>query len=302
MATDPPEPTALGNGSSLIIDGVGWVYTPDPKRGFLGTVVVWAERNELDTLNLIVDNNSASLAAVAAGFADSPMIWEAEGTELRPAEPVPAAMPAAPETDEFVSVLVDAGLEVVADHGVWIGELNGLEVARIGLIDGTPTIDLGVGAYDQFAAAAIDPDRDPAEALRMIIGLVAPHRQPGSEPHPMGRLVRSRWLRAQAVRNPALVGLEALHPVPLLEARPGLQEDQPAAALGAVRDDEVLVVFAVGLDLGVSETAAGLIGLHEPTRVIVAMPSRDHHDRIRSSLDRLSVPVDLIALEGEWAG
>lgn len=277
------------------------MYTPDRVRGFLGTVIVWAERNDLSALNVIVDDGAAQLAAIAHGFADAPAIWQTEDTTLRSAEAVAAAMPAAPETDEYVDVLTNAGLEVVADHGVWIGELNGLELARVGLLDGSPRIDLGVGAYDQFASAAIDPDRDPAEGLRMIIDLVGPHRRAGSEPHPMGRLVRSRWLRAQAVRDPALVGLDALHPVPLLEARPGLQEDQPAAALGSVGEEEVLVVFAVGLDLGVSETAAGLIGLHQPSRVVVAMPPRDHHDRIRSSLERLSVPASLVAIKGEWA-
>jgi len=264
-------------------------------------VVVWAERNDLQSLNVIVDDGAAQLAAIAQGFSDSPAIWQTDDTALRPAQSVSAAMPAAPETDEYVDVLTNAGLEVVADHGVWIGELNGLEVARIGLLDGVPRIDLGVGAYDQFASAAIDPDRDPAEALKMITDLVGPHRRAGSEPHPMGRLVRSRWLRAQAIREPSLVGLDVLHPVPLLEIRPGLQEYQPAAALGSVDEDEVLVVFAVGLDLGVSETAAGLIGLHQPSRVVVAMPERDHHDRIRSSLERLSVPASLIAIEGEWA-
>ena len=209
----------------------------------------------------------------------------------------------APDCAELTAVLASAGLDVVADHGIWLGELNGLEVARVGRREGTCAIDIGVGAYDQFASAALTPEgRDPAEAIVSVISMVRPHRSAVSAPHAIGRLVRSRWLRAQLVRDPSTIGLESLNPVPLLFARPGLMETQPAAALGVDADGaSVLVVCTVGLDLGVAETAAGLAALHQPDRIIVVVPPRDHHQRIVDAVDALAVRSTVVSVEGEWA-
>ena len=204
----------------------------------------------------------------------------------------------------MTAVLSGAGLDVVADHGVWLGELNGLEVARVGSRRGECSIDIGVGAYDQFAAAALTPeDKDPSDSLATVVSMVRPHRSADSAPHAIGRLVRSRWLRAQLVRSPDLIGLATLDPTPLLIERPGLMENQPAAAVGETEaGDKVLVACTVGLDLGIAETAAGLIALHNPDRVIVVVPPRDNHPRIVDAVATLAVPSTVVALEGEWSG
>ncbi len=192
---------------------------------------------------------------------------------------------------------------MVADHGIWLGELNGLEVARVGKRDGQCSIDIGVGAYDQFASAALTPEgRDAAEALAEVVSMVRPHRSADSAPHAIGRLVRSRWLRAQLVRDPAPIGLNALNPIPLLFERPGLMESQPAAALGIDNGNaSVLVACTVGLDLGIAETAAGLSALHQPDRIIVVVPPRDHHQRIVDAVEALAVPSTVVSVDGEWA-
>lgn len=258
---------------------------------------------------LIVDEGAGELAHAASMFADpAPSIWQATGRSMSKASAIAPVVPSPPECLSMTADLAAAGLDVVADHGVWLGELNGLEVARVGLRDGHCSMDIGVGAYDQFASAALNLDRDDVEALDTVVRMVRPHRIAGAAPHAIGRLVRSRWLRAQVVRDPGLIGLDQLNPIPLLRERPGLMETQPAAGLGRRGTSTVLVVFAVGLDMGIAETAAGLAATHagQPdgdniAEIIVVVPTRDRHPRIIESVETLRLPARVIAIEGEWA-
>jgi hypothetical protein len=267
----------------------------------LGQAVVWANRNGCSELNVVLDDNAAEMAFVAEGYrAPHPRVWEASGRSLLPASPNRPVIPEPPACAELSMMMSDAGLDVVADHGVWIGEINGLELARVGERDGKCTIEIGVGAYDQFAASALHHG-DPVAKLSQVIDMVRPHRIADAQPHPMGRLVRSRWLRAQAIRSPGLVELDELAPIPLLRERPGLMETQPAAAIGLRGDARVLVIFTVGSDVGVSETAAALSRFHEPDEVIVVLPERDRHPVIVASVELVAAAASVITLEGEWA-
>ena len=284
----------------MVVDDQGWVYVPTVVPGVVGTAVVWAAAQNCTTTNVIVDEGAGALAHAATGFNAPPVVWLAEGRSISKAEPIAPIIEPAPTCPAMTAELATAGLDVVADHGVWIGEINGLEVARVGMREGECSIDIGVGAYDQFASAALSPDRDVAESLQTVLSMVAPHRSAESTPHALGRLVRSRWLRAQLVRNPSSIGLDSLNPIPLLHERPGLNEAQPAAALGANSEGSVLVVCTVGLDLGVAETAAGLAALHQPDSIVVALPERDRHQRIIDSVASLAAPSKVVAVEGEW--
>ena len=292
----------MGAGAVVLHDGAAWAYHPDAPSGSIGAVVTWALTQSASAVNLLVDGAAGREAFVVGGFAEPrPVVWSIDGRSISPAQAVAPTIEPAPACAEQMAVLAEAGLDVVADHGVWIGEHNGLEVARVGLRDDACGIDIGVGAYDQFASTALAGDRDPAEALHGVVEMVRPHRVVGSAPHPMGRLVRSRWLRASAVRTPDTLGLDSLDPTPLLDPRPGLMESQPAAGLGRRGTETVLVVFTVGLDLGVTETAAGLIALHEPDAALIVLPARDRHPRIVEAAQALGCPTEVVALEGEWS-
>ena len=83
-------------------------------------------------------------------------------------------------------------------------------MARVGLRGDECEIDIGVGAYDQFASAALSVDRDDAAALSVVVDMVRPHRVSESEPHPIGRLVRSRWLRSQIMNDPQIIEMANL--------------------------------------------------------------------------------------------
>ena len=269
----------------------------------LGTTLVWAQSRGATQTNLITDERDGLLAFTADGFAEpAPRVWQAIGRTIVALDPERPEIPAPPDCPESTAILAGLDLAVVADHGVWIGDLNGLEVARVGLRGEECEVDIGVGAYDQFASAALSIDRDEESALAKVIEMVRPHRVADADPHPIGRLVRSRWLRSQIIADPQLAGLVELHPIPLLIPRPGLVESQPAAASGVDTEGrKVLVICSTGIDLGVVETAAGLSAFIEADRVVVVMPARDHHPRIGQSLKTLAVPAELVALEGEWS-
>jgi len=277
--------------------------------GALGSAVIWGTAHGCERVNLIVDEGGGDLAHAATMFAEpAPQIWRAHEREIHLVEPVVPKIERPPECLDYNVVLAEAGLDIVADHGVWLGEINGLEVARVGLRDGKCSIDIGVGAYDQFASAALNVDRDAATELAMVVDMVRPHRTAGAAPHPMGRIVRARWLRTQIIRQPDLIGLDSINPIPLLHERPGLMEAQPAAAIGRRGNETVLVVCSVGLDLGVAETAAGLAAylcgddtIHSIDEVIVAVPTRDRYQRIVDSVAGLALPSSVLAVEGEWS-
>ena len=302
LETDIAEVQRLGGGACARVDDAAWVYFPTSAPGLLGSAVVWAASQECSEINLIVDQHSSELAHAASGFAEPrPAVWKAIERRIEQADPVAPEIPAAPACAELTAELASAGLDVVADHGVWIGEINGLEVARVGSRNGECSVDIGVGAHDQFASAALNQDNEFGESLASVIAQVEPHRRAGAAPHAIGRLVRSRWLRAQLMGQPELVGLDSLNPIPLLHPRPGLLESQPAAGLGERGGSAVLVVCTVGLDLGIAETAAGLIALHQPDEVVVVVPPRDRHQRIVEAAARLAVPAVVVAVEGEWS-
>lgn len=229
-------------------------------------------------------------------------MWHAAGRVLEPVEPVAPSVQSPPDCNEHLALLSGLGVDVVADHGVWIAEVNGLEVARIGLRDGQRcSIDIGIGAYDQFAAAALADD-DEAERIAAVAELVRAHRSADVPPHAIGRLVRARWLRAQAIRHPALLEHDRIDPIPLPYPRPGLVETQPAAALGVdAGGRQSLLMFAVGLDLEAIELAAALAQMHDVDAVTVVVPGRDRHQRLVDAVGALGVPAAVATLEGEWS-
>lgn len=269
----------------------------------MGTTLVWAQSQGAARTNLITDERDGLLAFTATGFAEpSPTVWQAVERSIVATEPQAPEIPPPPNCPESTAILAGLELEVVADHGVWLGEIHGLEVARVGLRGDECEIDIGVGAYDQFASAALSVDRDDAAALSVVVDMVRPHRVSESEPHPIGRLVRSRWLRSQIMNDPQIIEMANLNPIPLLVPRPGLVESQPAAGVGDdVNGAKTLVVCSTGIDLGVAETAAGLAAYTSPDRIVVVMPTRDHHPRIVASLATLGPPAELVALDGEWS-
>jgi hypothetical protein len=300
-----PAPFAAGAG--LVEDrsggGVGWVLADvDPARA-LGPAVVWAGRNGVGALHLLVDDAGAAglLARRAPLFALSPSISRVAGRALEAAAPVAHVVepPLDPRLVEVASMFVAAGCDRVVEHGRVVAEVAGLEVARVSIgADGEPLLEVGVGRFDREAHAMISGGDIDAARLAEVVRLVAGHRRPGAPPHPLKSLVPERALRARVVATPSLVGAERLVAVPPVVEAPDLRTALPAPAVGEAGDGApVVVVCSTGIDLDVVPTAADTwLRDGRGGRLVVAVPTRDVHRVTEELAGALVVPAEVVGV------
>ena len=115
------------------------------------------------------------------------MVWWARGRELHAVEPEPHR-PAARPSDAvlaFEPQLLAAGCDVRVEHGALIGEVLGLEVARVvEPADAPPRLEVGVGRHDREAFAIIHGDLPTDAALAEVVAAVRRHRRAGAPEHP----------------------------------------------------------------------------------------------------------------------
>jgi hypothetical protein len=260
----------------------------------LGKALAIADSEGADGLHLIVDANETIAARRAGGFAADIHVWRLEGRSLVEARPAPMPDETVPDVPlEMLGELRAAELDVATEHGIVRGEVLGLEVARIAA--DPPTLNIGVGIYDQEAFAVINAGQATNVSLARVRDEVLSKRRPGADSHPFNRLVRERWLRALAVRDPSSVGVEELLPVAPLVERGGLKEVRPCAALGHDGAEPVLVVFSSGIDLDLIPTAAELAVHHQPQRIVLAVAERDRHPVTGRMAALLAWPMTFVA-------
>ncbi len=285
-------PTASGAVVAASADGTAFVLLEDGSPGGLGGALLWASRHDAGSLVVFVDSDAGRLARLATYF-DTPAmpiqvraVVGAASVEAAP-EPVPVPLegpgdaPAA-ETEEILALLRAEGLEAVVEHGVLRGEVLGLEVARAVVwpseVGGDDRLHLeaGVGRFDRDAAAAVHPDEDPAVALARSSDAVRRYRHRGAGAHPLSLLARERWLRADLIADPSLVGAASLRAVDMTTEPAGMKDAHPAAALGVSIDGRpLLVICSTGFDLALVPLAADTRALHDPdARLVIAVPAR----------------------------
>jgi hypothetical protein len=208
-----------------------------------------------------------------------------------------------------VDLLIDAGLEVVAEGGLVRGEVNGLEIARIvhgattaGVPIAEPQLEVGVGKADRELTAMVHGELAPVDQLARVVGIVREHRRPGAPRHPLNQLVPERWLRAVLCRDPGIVGVAALRPAPGVRARPNLTERDIAIAAGTAADGApVVVACSVGIALDLVPTAADACEAIDPAaRLLLALPERDDHPGTRRLAARLRTPAEVVPVPGDW--
>jgi hypothetical protein len=320
---------AFGGGAALTgpdeARSTAWVLVEGVPRRALGPALLWAERHGAEQLHLIVDPTTATAEPGAGPHADAlgtlarqaayldepvPQVWRVTGTTLAPAEPAPLGEPPpAPAPSDLVDLLVDAGLEVVAEGGMLRGEINGLEVARI--VSGTstagvpldaPLLEVGVGKADRELTAMLHGELAPVDQLDRVIEIVRRHRRGGAPRHPLNQLVPERWLRAVLVREPGLVGLTALRPAEGAHARANLRESDIAVARGETPDGTTVVVAcAVGVAPDLVPLAADARAAIDPgARLVLALPARDDLPGNRRLAGRLRPPATVTPIPGDW--
>jgi hypothetical protein len=298
-------------GCAAAHDGVAWISPASDQPVAIGAAMAWAVRHDADRLHMFVE--SGSVAAVDAGavarrgsvFRHPVAVFLIDGSEVsfaEPAAPEPVRVPA-PTTEEQRLLLEQAGVEVVVEDGEVVGEVLGLEVARVVVdADGTARLEVGVGRFDREAFALLHGDLSPPEALARAVREVSAVRRPDAEPHPINRVARERWLRHHLIENPGIVGAEVLRPADPVRPRAGLRDAAIAVAVGERVDGTPLVVASsVGVDLEAVPDAADARLRHAPdAELVLVVPPRDDHPITRDLAALLAEPAEVVTVPGPW--
>lgn len=266
----------------------------------LGPAMVLARRVRDDApLHVLADEAAGVLARRAGEFAAPPTVWQIDGTSLQRAEPqpIPPAEPLDPRVAPFADLLARCGADPLVEHGRLIGEVAGLEVARIVVGEDGPRLEVGVGRFDREGHEMVANGAPDEVTLRRVVALVRSHRIDAGEHHPLRTLAAARGVRARLVADPSLVGADHLLPLPPVVEPPDLKTPWPAAAAGADLDGAPLVVVcSVGIDLDFVPTAAearlAAFG-DSPARLVLAVPERDIHTITLDLAGALRVPAEV---------
>jgi hypothetical protein len=312
LAGDPPgaEVVPFGAGAGLHTPDATWVLIERAGAG-IGAALAWAGERAPGPLHVVVTGPAAERAGVlarqATNFLPAPTVWRARGRDLEAVEPQPPAAPAEPAPAALGSMeaLREADLDVVVEHGVVRGEIEGLEVAVVAVDeDGTARIEVGVGRNDREAFALLHGDLAPASALRRVADTVRQHRRAGAAPHPLNRMAPERWLRARLLHDPDRLPGWSLGAIAGPEQRRTVDERGPAFAYGLDADAApVVLACSVGIDLELVPAAADARAAVEPhARLVLAVPARDAHPVTRALAAMLERPAELLPIDGGGGG
>jgi hypothetical protein len=284
------------------VDRRAWIVSMSDDLAVLGGVLVWIDRHGLAEVDLIVDHHAGEHARRAGVLAPECRVWEVVGSEVRSAvpAPIPAALDRPEDFAPLESVLSEAGVELVCENGVLRAEVAGLEVARIVRGPDGPVLEAGVGRFDREAGALLHAGRSPMKAVAETVAQVRPHRIRGAVSHPVNRLARERWLRAEVVADPGSVEISMPALVEPIPPRTTLLEAVPAAVLGHDGDRRILVVCSVGADLGLVPAIADLVLAHRPDAVRIVVPERDRLAHLERLVERLPVATEILTVSVPW--
>ncbi|HEY7625559.1 MAG TPA: hypothetical protein VH761_00770 [Ilumatobacteraceae bacterium] len=246
-----PAPFALG--AAATAGDVGWVLLEERHHTGLGPALAWALRAGVRRLHVLADEGTGTIARRAVAFAVPIDVWQVDGRTLLPAaaEPLPSTTAVPVEHERFIPLIVAGGATPVLEHGVLIGEVRGLEVCRVvtDIYTGVTRLEVGIGQHDREAFQMLHGDVPAAAALADVVATVAPHRQPGADPHPLNRLAREQALRARLIDEPALIGAQRIEAVAAPIARRNLKDPQPCVAEATFAGGIETLVISCGIDL-----------------------------------------------------
>jgi hypothetical protein len=303
-------PTVFPGGAAFVLtppEGpgpIGWVLLDEQPAVGLGRALSWAEARGTAVLHVLAEAAADVLARRASQFTRPPTVWWVEGRSVRPAERAAVHVAAEPPADalDLVPLLADAGVEIVVEHGSVVGELRGLEIARVVVDDGGAHVEVGVGRHDREAFAIIHGDVPAPTALARVFDEVRRHRRSDAPPHPLGRLAAERWLRAAVVAHPGLVDALDLVAAESTVARRSVKDPVPAIAFG--RDAggaPVVVACSVGVDLDLVPAAADArLTIAPDARLVLVVPERDVHPVTVRLAAALVSAAEIRAVPDDW--
>jgi hypothetical protein len=297
------EPVAFAPGSGLVHDDAAWVLIDEQPTRRLGAAVAWATRSGANSLHVVTESGSGALARRAAELTMPISIWHADERSLLPAvaEPFMPEPPVPADHLGFAHLIAAGGAEPLAEHGVLVGEVRGLEVCRVvdDPVSGEPRLEVGIGAHDREAFAIMHGSVPPVEALAGVVAKVEQHRRLDAPPHPFNRLARERLLRWELVRDPALIGATTLTPAAPPVARTNLKDPVPCVAGGIDVRGPLVAVCSVGVDLDLIPFAADARLMaeadgREQVRLVVVTPARDRVRMTEQLAGLLRRPCELV--------
>jgi hypothetical protein len=282
---EPDAQAGLSVGAASCHGDTAWVLVEERTDRGLGVALAWASKRAVTTVHILANDHTGTLARRATHFAADVRVWKVDGIAIAAAhldefEPEPDA---SPEHLAFVPTILDSGAEVVIEHGVVAGEVEGLEVCRVVIdpVTGANRLEVGVGEHDREAFAMLHGDTPTTDSLKRIVEVVKRHREIDADPHPLNRLGAERALRARVIANPSLIGARDLRTVASPTPRPNLKDPVPCVAVGSTTEGTALVaVFSTGIDLDVVPFAADARAFHAPTvgdaaDLVIVVPRRD---------------------------
>ena len=278
-----------------------YLYAPSEKVSPLAFALTFLEKG--DVINIILDEPDPLLLHQALGLHSDIRFWVVEKDQLIPhPESKTAEKPEKPVANETaVSLLLENGCDVIREHDAVRGEIKGLEVARIIKdFDNESNVQIGVGHYDQEAHKLVDWGESPDEKLARVVSEVHQHRNKEAQPHPLNRVARPQWLISEMIASPEIVGLDEAWHLPSPENAKAITETTPAAALGKIRDQVILVVASVGLDLKAVPIASGLSVTTEPDEIWMVLPEKDKHPALLRQAEHLKTPTHFKTAKEPW--
>ena len=277
---------------------------PRPPRGWLGGVVVLAQRHGCTEVNLLGDMLTGDDARRASRSMIPIRVWSIAGRVLTSVDPVDHVAPdaASAEALAFESTIVAAGADPVIEHGVLRAEVRGLEVARtqIDPYDGITRLEVGVGRHDRLAQAMMNQGQDPALSLRHAVESVLVHRRSGASSHPANQIAVSRWLRYVVAAHPEWVGCTALTLLQSAEA-PQLKRLSAALLLGDSDAGPTVVACSVGVDLDAAIDAVDAGVFLGASRVVLCLPETFNLPAVRIVAGALILAVEVVVVAADWA-
>jgi hypothetical protein len=276
------------------------VLAEEEPRKALGSALALARRHGGAAVHVVVEHDAGLLARRASQLAAPPTIWWLVGDVLERAEPepLPVQPPLDPRIRPFADRLVAAGCDPVVEHGRLVGEVNGLEVARVAIVDGEPRLEVGVGRFDREANDELAGGEPGDDALQRAVDHVRRFRTDDGVAHPLKLVAASRWLRTRVLADPALVGADHLAPMAPTVEPPDLRTPWPAPATGIDREGAPLVVVcSVGVDLDLVPAAADArLADGRGARLVLAVPERDAHPVTVALAAMLAEPATVVPL------
>ena len=292
-----PSGALLFNSSRVV------AYSASDEVSILSVVLAHHAMHQNMEVHLVADHENPVLCEQKHGFDLDIRVWLVEGKELieHPEIPTYYQKRAPEEARSLGAKLEKFDCCVIEEHGALRAEVHGVEVARVVRAeDGVFEINVGVGEYDQNAHFTLNRNAETEKNLEEVIATVKQFRHKEGAPHPLNRILRSRWLMSKAISNPALLGMQELNFVESLLPTYDALNNEPCSAVGLKGGIATLVISATGVDLNLVPYAGGQINRHQPDALLFLMPEHDRHPAIFRQARHLSIEPIFTSIEEPW--